>query len=125
MLKRARQLAAELVGGDPSNKPVCHPIRWPGSWHRKHDPVLCRIEEQNPDCEIDLDAAVAALEAATPSEKKTPGAGDRHKTSGEDWAPLIQKILTAKNFHEPLAVLAMKLLSLGWATERPRTCCAR
>jgi hypothetical protein len=40
-LKRARQLAADLVGGDPSNKSVCHPIRWPGSWHRKSDPVLC------------------------------------------------------------------------------------
>jgi hypothetical protein len=34
-LKQARDLAARIVGGDPSNKPVCHPIRWPGSYHRK------------------------------------------------------------------------------------------
>jgi hypothetical protein len=53
-LKQARDIAARLVGGDPSNKPVCHPIRWPGSWHRKAEPVLCEIETANPDQEVDL-----------------------------------------------------------------------
>jgi hypothetical protein len=43
-LKRLRDLAARLVGGDPSNKPICHPIRWPGSWHRKGEPRPCSIE---------------------------------------------------------------------------------
>jgi hypothetical protein len=111
-LKRARDLAAALVGGDPSNKPVCHPIRWPGSWHRKNDPVLCCIEAQNPDIEIDLDTALAALEAATPADK-TNGAGSRPPTSSEDWAPLIQRVLTAESFHQPLTVLAMKMLVAG------------
>ena len=111
-LKRARELAAKLVGGDPSNQPVCHPIRWPGSWHRKNDPVLCCIEEQNSDIEIDLDTALAALEAATPADK-TNGAGSRPHTGSEDWAPLIQKVLTAESFHEPLTVLAMKMLVAG------------
>jgi hypothetical protein len=37
-LKRARALAAALVGGDRSNAPTVHPIRWPGSWHRKDRP---------------------------------------------------------------------------------------
>jgi hypothetical protein len=45
-LKQARDFAARLVGGDPSNKPVCHPIRWPGSWHRKNksSPRLCEFD---------------------------------------------------------------------------------
>jgi hypothetical protein len=30
-LKRARMLATAIVGGDPSNVPVVHCIRWPGS----------------------------------------------------------------------------------------------
>lgn len=42
-LKRARSLAGTLVGGDASNKPVVHCIRWPGSWHRKGTPRLARI----------------------------------------------------------------------------------
>jgi hypothetical protein len=44
VLKQARDIAARLVGGDPSNKPVCHPIRWPGSWPRKGEPILCSID---------------------------------------------------------------------------------
>jgi hypothetical protein len=65
-LKVARALAARLVGGDPSNKPVCHPIRWPGSWHRKGEPRLCAIDTAYPDNEIDLDSALAALTVASP-----------------------------------------------------------
>ena len=43
LLKEARRMATELVGADPSNIPVSHPIRWPGSWHRKGDPRLSKI----------------------------------------------------------------------------------
>jgi hypothetical protein len=67
-LKLARKLAAKLVGGDPSNVPLVHPIRWPGSLHRKGEPKLCRIIELNPDAEIDLDAAVAHLQKAASDE---------------------------------------------------------
>jgi hypothetical protein len=63
-LKRARELAIKLTGADPSNAPVCHPIRWPGSWHRKGEPVLCRIDFVDPDREIDLDEALAILTSA-------------------------------------------------------------
>ena len=62
-LKLARKLAAEIVGGDPSNAPTVHPIRWPGSWHRKNKPTICRIVELT-DNEIDLDAALKALQQA-------------------------------------------------------------
>ena len=60
-LKRARDLAAGLVGGDPSNKPVCHPIRWPGSWHRKAEPRLCEIEQVNADVEIELEVGAGEI----------------------------------------------------------------
>jgi hypothetical protein len=78
-LKQARDLAARLVGGDPSNKPVCHPIRWPGSWHRKGEPVLCSIQEQDPDREIDLASASTALIAATPASAPS-GNGENANT---------------------------------------------
>lgn len=63
-LKQARILAAKLVGGDPSNTPINHPIRWPGSWHRKSEPRLCQIATLNPDIEVDLDATLATLRGA-------------------------------------------------------------
>jgi hypothetical protein len=64
-LKNARASAARLVGGDGSNNPVNHPIRWPGSWHRKKEPRLCTIVTVNPDVEIALAAAIAVLPAVT------------------------------------------------------------
>ena len=48
-----------------------HPIRWPGSWHRKAEPRLCVIETADPDREIVLELALEALEAATPAESGT------------------------------------------------------
>jgi hypothetical protein len=69
-LKRARDLATRVVGGDPSNKPVCHPIRWPGSWHRKSDPRLSVIEALNADREIDLEDTLSRLERAVPDDAK-------------------------------------------------------
>src|SRR5215472_14244733 len=55
-LKRARRIATELVGGDTSNVPACHPIRWAGSWWRKATPArLCEIESTDHlDNELDL-----------------------------------------------------------------------
>ena len=63
-LKRARNLAAFLVRGDTSNVPVNHPIRWPGSWHRKAEPRMAVIETVDADREVDLDAALLALAEA-------------------------------------------------------------
>jgi hypothetical protein len=62
-LKRARELAARLVGSDPTSKTIVHPLRWPRSWHRKSAPRLCRIVSMT-DTEIDLDEALKALEAS-------------------------------------------------------------
>jgi hypothetical protein len=86
-LKKARDLATRLVGGDPSNKPVCHPIRWPGSWHRKAEPVLCRIERANPDAEIDLADTLSVLTAACPEQARSKPNGKDHSAGAPaDWS---------------------------------------
>lgn len=61
-LKALRKAAQMLVGADGSNVPVSHPIRWPGSVHRKKTPKLARIVEHNQACEIDLDIALHELQ---------------------------------------------------------------
>jgi hypothetical protein len=66
-LKELRRLAHVLVGGDMTNVTIVHPIRWPGSWHRKSTPRLCEIvSTEHIDNEIDLDIALAKLEAVAP-----------------------------------------------------------
>jgi hypothetical protein len=112
-LKQARDLGARLVGGDPSNKPIVHPIRWPGSWHRKGEPVLCQIEEIHPDNEIDLDAAHAALIEASPEEepKKTNPNGEDQRATG--WSAEFKGIISAADYHGAVARLAMKMLTAG------------
>jgi len=59
-LKRVRTLATRLVGGDASNKPIVHPVRWPGSWHRKALPRLTAIVSIT-DAELNLDDALELL----------------------------------------------------------------
>ena len=112
-LKEARDLATCLVSGDPSNKPVCHPIRWPGSWHRKAAPRLCEIAALEPDREINLDAALAALQAAAPQTKKTTTDDVGGSGSGEDFPQLVADIISGRNFHAPLVSLAAKLVGSG------------
>lgn len=64
-LKLARELAAQLVGGDPSAGPVVHPFRWPGTLHMKREPHrLANIVAIDHAAEIDLDAALTALQGA-------------------------------------------------------------
>jgi hypothetical protein len=73
----------------------------------------------NPDAEIDLDTALAALEAAAPeikAKKKANGKSCNDYAHGGDWAALIQGVLTAESFHEPLSRLAMMLLKGGMNT---------
>jgi hypothetical protein len=115
-LKQARDLAARAVGGDPSNKPVCHPIRWPGSWHRKGEPILCSIETASPDSEIDLADAVVRLMAAHPGEPKANGKDRFDRTNDvEDgsWEVNVQGIIRGENYHGALTVLAAKMLRAG------------
>jgi hypothetical protein len=111
-LKRARGLVARIVGADTSNVPICHPIRWPGSWHRKAEPRLCEIVEVDPDGEIDLDAALAVLDArgqeARSSETKEVAAADYDRV---DWANSIQQIISGSSYHPTLVPLAASCAS--------------
>jgi hypothetical protein len=63
-LKQCRTWASDLVSSDPTGKPVNHPLRWPGSWHKKGEPRLCRISEINETAEIDIEFAYATLNEA-------------------------------------------------------------
>jgi putative DNA primase/helicase len=66
-LKSARRLACTLVGSDASAVPVVHPLRWPGSVHRKAEPRLARIVGGDPEREMVLDDALSALRDAVGS----------------------------------------------------------
>jgi hypothetical protein len=85
-LKELRKLAITLVGGDASNIPINHPIRWPGSWHRKSTPRLCEIiNTDHLDNEIDLDTALEILQKAAGAEQEdadTDVVGEKSKRSG-------------------------------------------
>jgi hypothetical protein len=120
-LKQARTLAAALVGGDRSNAPPVHPIRWPGSWHRKGSPRLAVIIAES-DAELELGDALEvladALPAAEPTRTAIHAAGVPVQSEiGEarDTSVLIQQILTAADYHAPLVALAMRYLKGGMA----------
>jgi hypothetical protein len=125
-LKQARALATKLAGGDASNVPIVHPMRWPGSWHRKKEPRLCEIIELNADAEIDLDTARAKLTAAMqgPGPKDGPGSKEERKPrlgpepeepdeDGDTWNKLVADIITGKRYHVPLTKLASRCVGAG------------
>jgi len=120
-LKQARSLAAALVGGDRSNAPLVHPIRWPGSWHRKASPRLAVIiMESGAELELGdaLEILADALPAAETTGKAIPAAGAGAPPEiGEarDTSALIRQILTAAEYHAPLVTLAMRYLKAGMA----------
>jgi Protein of unknown function (DUF3987) len=117
-LKLSRKLATRLVGGDPANNPICHPMRWPGSWHCKAEPTLCRIEKVDADREIDLHEALAALKLAAPSDsnsnnKSKANGHDKADPDSSDWESVLSGMLTGKNYHNAITAFAMKLLRAG------------
>jgi len=115
-LKQLRKLATALVGGDPSNIPACHPIRWPGSWQRKAKPRLCEIvSTDHLDNELDLDVALAALEAVIPPPPKGNDEEVQESQQGEilDWNVAFGKVITGKEFHPVLTPLASSFAARG------------
>ena len=105
-----REICAHLVGADPTSIPICHPIRWPGSWHRKAQPRLTEIVACDADVEIELDAALATLEPLAPTP---PRADNRAAQPGGEWDTLTANILAGKSLHNSITRLAMKLLRGG------------
>jgi hypothetical protein len=111
-LKEARILACTMVGGDPTHAPISHPIRCPGSWHRKGEPKLCRIKDHRPDVEIDLADALAKLKTVAASKQKAEVSASASGQGTSDLSELLQAVLTSENFHDSLVRLAAK--AIGW-----------
>ena len=102
-LKLAREIAASIVDGDPTCAPINHPLRWPGSWHRKAKPRLCEIETLNADVEIDLDDALKRLTAAAPEKSTKANSKSDNTHSADDgsaWTKLLTNIANGKDLHE-------------------------
>jgi hypothetical protein len=81
LLQEARELAVLLVGGDGTGITPVHPLRWPGSWHRKGEPCLSVMEGYNPDIEIDLHDALDKLRKATAHIAKAAPQPNGHPNS--------------------------------------------
>ena len=109
-LKRVREICARLVGADPTSIPICHPIRWPGSWHRKNQPRLTEIVTCNSDVEIELADALAKLEPLVPAPERT---NNRAALPGGEWDTLNRNVFLGKDLHATIARLAMKMLRGG------------
>ena len=61
-LEQANEIVNRIAASDPTAVPSCHPLRWPGSWHKKAEPRLVRIAEINLECEVVLDDVLPMLE---------------------------------------------------------------
>jgi Protein of unknown function (DUF3987)/Primase C terminal 2 (PriCT-2) len=83
-LKTARKLATKIVGGDASNVTIVHPIRWPGSWHRKSTPKLARIVNIDAKRELDLDKALKVLKQAAPDVDYSEHVSNQDKQADPD-----------------------------------------
>ena len=70
-LKRARALACAFAGADATAVSPAHPLRWPGSWHRKNEPRLARIVDLRSEVEIDPAEAIQQLEPLIPLPRKS------------------------------------------------------
>jgi hypothetical protein len=117
-LKQARRLATGLAEGDPSNVPAVHPLRWPGSWHRKSEPRLTRILDLKPDAEIDLADALDVLQGLTlgegsPTEAGGEAAGARLSQTQRSTAELVSNIMSGREYHPSLVPMASRLLGGG------------
>jgi hypothetical protein len=119
-LKLVRRLATALIGGDVTSVPIVHPLRWPGSVHRKGQPKLARIVELNENAEIDLGDAIEALEDAV-AARGIDTTGTAHGDGdGEqrDTASLIVEILSARSYTAPLVALSARYA--GGGMTRPK-----
>jgi hypothetical protein len=112
-LKQARRFAVMVAGGDPSNVPMVHPIRWPGTWHKKKTPRLASIATLNAETEIDLTDAFDVLQRSAPEPKaESTGSGETRKDD-RPTAELIRGIVSGESLHPSIVPLAARLLGSG------------
>jgi hypothetical protein len=117
-LKEARRAAMALIGSDASGVPLVHPLRWPGSWHRKGSPRLATIIEHNADIEIDLDVALARLLEEARNRTSDEDEVESPATRGseghhQETSALITAILRGEDYHGAISRLAMRYLLGG------------
>lgn len=113
-LKRARILATRLAGGDATNTPAVHPIRWPGSWHRKASPRLAHIVAIDAGRELELGDALEQLAAAVLNLPEPERAGlTIAEGTGDSTAELVRQLMTGEAMHAPLCALAFRYLLGG------------
>ena len=116
-LKRARTIATRIVGGDATNVPAVHPIRWPGSWHRKAEPRLTTIVAADADRELTLSDALELLEAALELAAVPSSSGDvttyQFISESSETKELVRQMATSEHMHEPIIRLAMKFMLAG------------
>ena len=129
ILKSARGLATKLVGGDDTNAPLVHPIRWPGSVHRKGEPRLAQIISSNEDAEIDLGDALEALQdaaGALPLSERAKAVRGPHSVphsvqidtghqgkTADDYAHLICGMRTDGQKHQSVRDIAASMAGQG------------
>ena len=103
MLYEARSLATKLVGGDSTSKSIVHPLRWPGSVHRKGAPRLATIAAFS-DHEIDLNEALDALrEEAGSLDFGNAGVKPNGKLRAADDAYVASALSVIPNGNDPKA----------------------
>jgi Protein of unknown function (DUF3987) len=98
-LRECRNLATRLGGGDPTSIPAVHPLRWPGSWHRKAEPKLCHIVAHNPEVEITLVDALNKLRKAVEEAPVRLNGPDSPKLGPVNETELENDIITGKSYH--------------------------
>jgi hypothetical protein len=113
-LKKTRELATRIVGGDTSNINVVHPLRWPGSYHRKNpDKPKLVTAVVNADVEINLDDALRLLTAAAPAVAPQSNGRDPRSVEPANWGELICNILAGHELHPSTRNLIAKKLTSG------------
>ena len=117
LLKDVRRRLTALVGGDPSNVPAVHPIRWPGTPHRKNGERWARIAELNIDAEVDLRLVVDRLPPIETTQGSGAGinSGDGDPTGTDEATRLIT---TGESYHGPLVALSARMATDGVAAGR-------
>ena len=124
-LKRVRELATHFVDSDTTNIPLVHPIRWPGSWHRKGEPRMAQIIALNEGAEIALEDALEWLQEAsgglplsaraTPASEPHSGAYDmmQQGKSADDYARLLRGMKTDGAKHPSVRDVAASMAAQG------------
>ena len=115
-LKHARDLANRIIGGDTSATPLCHPLRWAGSWHTKSTPILCKIAELNQDAQIHLNDAIAELEMVAsqlPEIEQVSTTNNSKKNDPAVYVECADNIRSGINLHESTVRLSAKRASSG------------